>query len=115
MLKQLKEDEEKKKKQFRGNVPAPIRNALGAKRKEVQQAEQKNEAIFYAATRQLFETLYHEAICLRKLGDDRRAAVLLAALHRREEVGFSHLARQWLDFRGLPGARVEILGSTIEN
>lgn len=61
LLKQLKDDEEKKKKQFRGNVPAPIRNALAAKRKEVQQAEQKNEAIFYAATRQLFETLYHEA------------------------------------------------------
>lgn len=61
LLKQVQEDEEKKKKQFRGAVPAPIRNALAAKRKEIVQANQKNEAIFYAATRQLFETLYHEA------------------------------------------------------
>lgn len=61
LLKQLKEDEERKKRQFRGAVPAPIRNAIAAKRKEIQQAELKNESIFNATTRELFETLYHEA------------------------------------------------------
>lgn len=59
--KQVQADEAKFKKQFRGTVPAQIRNALAAKRKEIREANAKNDAIFYAATRDLFETLYHEA------------------------------------------------------
>lgn len=59
--KQLQSDEAKLKKQFRGSVPAPIRNAFAAKRKEIREANMKNDVIFYGATRELFETMYHEA------------------------------------------------------
>jgi hypothetical protein len=61
LLARLQEEEAKVKKQFRGSIPASVRKTLDAKRKEIAQANAKNDSIFQAATARLFRMLYHEA------------------------------------------------------
>jgi tetratricopeptide (TPR) repeat protein len=47
----------------------------------------------------LLEVYYHQAICLRKLGDTRRAAVVLTALWRTQpRSAWGQLAHRWLRF-----------------
>lgn len=65
LLDKLNQDESALKKKFKGgNIPAslkPALNAINASRQEIHQANGKNDGIFAAATKQLFQTLYHEA------------------------------------------------------
>lgn len=56
----------------------------------------------------LHEIYYHQAICYRKLGDMRRAEVILSALERHDsDSGWANLARDWLGGSGLPGASLK--------
>lgn len=61
LLDQLNQTEADLKKKLKGNVPAGVKAQLNARRQEIYQANNKNDGIFAASTKQLFQTLYHEA------------------------------------------------------
>lgn len=60
-LDELKEREAALRRQHKGNVPAPLLVQIQNAKKEIAQANRKNDGIFDSITRELFQTLYHEA------------------------------------------------------
>jgi hypothetical protein len=61
ILDDLKDEEAKLNKYYKGKVPATARDYINNKRQEIFLANQKNDRVFQQATRHLFRTLYHEA------------------------------------------------------
>jgi hypothetical protein len=61
ILRKWKEIETDLLKYHKGKIPPVQRQQIDAKRQEVYNANLKNDGIFKDATRQLFQTLYHEA------------------------------------------------------
>ncbi len=61
ILDDLKDEEAKLNKYYRGKIPATAREYITNKRQEIYLANQKNDRVFQQATRHLFRTLYHEA------------------------------------------------------
>jgi hypothetical protein len=60
-LESLKEEEAQLHKLFRGKIPAATRERIQEDRLKIFRAGARNDALFQAATRRLFQTLYHEA------------------------------------------------------
>lgn len=61
ILDNLKDEETKLNKYYKGKIPAAARDYIANKRQEIYLANQKNDRVFQKATRHLFRTLYHEA------------------------------------------------------
>jgi hypothetical protein len=61
ILNDVKESEANLNKYYKGKIPPAIKKHFDDKRQEVLRANQQNDRLFKEATRQLFQTLYHEA------------------------------------------------------
>ena len=60
-LRDLNQEETELRRLYQGRPPATLANRLDQDRQKILQAEDNNQALFQAATRKLFQVLYHEA------------------------------------------------------
>jgi hypothetical protein len=58
---EVDEREAELRKAYKGSIPVELKAALAAKRREIQDAEKRNQATFERAQRRLFQRLFHEA------------------------------------------------------
>jgi hypothetical protein len=58
---EVDEREAELRKAYKGAIPAELKAALAAKRREIDDAEKRNHATFERAQRRLFQRLFHEA------------------------------------------------------